>query len=156
MGGGKKSEKDLAIDLKLHTDNIVAVIDEYQPNVKSSALRSYSASLRGVLSNTSNGVSSYLVERYNFKDKEISKAVQEQAQLTLDELANELFEAKINGILDRIYAHKMAYEISMLTTEEEKLSDATKNESLQGILKESYDSLNNLYSNFNDFSETKN
>lgn len=156
ISGNRVSEKSLSFDLKLHLDYTTEVIDEYQTDVKSANLRSYSASLRGVLSNTSSSLKSYLEDRYGFKDKDISKAAKEAAELEKDALTNELFEAKINGILDRIYAHKMAYEISMLLAEESRIYDNTSNAALQSLLNESYESLTNLYDKFNDFSETKN
>ena len=88
-------------------------------------------------------------------EKEVGKKVVETADSEKEELKNELFEAKINGILDRIYAHKMAYEIKTIMAEESKLDSATKNETLKDLLNTSYTSLENLYDIFNDFSETK-
>lgn len=156
LGGNKSDNKTLCYDLKLHLDNTAEVINEYQQYVKSSELRSSSASLLGVLTNTSRDLTTYLEDKYNFKDKDISKTMVEQADLVKDDFLNELFEAKINGILDRIYAHKMAYEISLLTAEESQLYNSSKDESLSNLLNTSYESLNNLYDKFNDFSETKN
>ena len=156
LGGNKDNTKTLSYDLKLHLDNTSEVIQEYQQNVKSSILRSNSASLSGVLANTSRDLTDYLVNKYKFKDKDISKKIVEEATLTKDELTNELFEAKINGILDRIYAHKMAYEISLLTAEEAKLIKASQDDALTELLTTSHESLSNLYDKFNDFSETKN
>ena len=156
LGGNKDNTKTLSYDLKLHLDNTSEVIQEYQQNVKSSILRSNSASLSGVLANTSRDLTDYLVNKYKFKDKDISNKIFEEATLAKDELTNELFEAKINGILDRIYAHKMAYEISLLTAEEAKLIKASQDDALTELLTTSHESLSNLYDKFNDFSETKN
>lgn len=156
LGGNKSGAKNLSFELKLHLDNTTELIQEYQQYVKSSELRSNSASLQGVLSNTSRDLTDYLEEKYDFKDKDISKAMEEEALLARDDLENELFEAKINGILDRIYAHKMAYEISLFTTEEAQLIKASQDETLTEFLTTSYDSLNNLYNKFNEFSETRN
>ena len=159
LGSGKGGEKTLSATLYLHLKNTSETIKTYQPDVKSSALRSSSASLQGVLSNTSNELSQYLTEKYSLKDgnieKEVGKKVVETADSEKEELKNELFEAKINGILDRIYAHKMAYEIKTIMAEESKLDSATKNETLKDLLNTSYTSLENLYDIFNDFSETK-
>jgi len=130
------------------------VIQEYQPNVKSSELRSYSASLYSILSNTDNGLTEYLDQRYNIKDKDIKSNIVEEATLEKDGLTADLFEAKINGVLDRIYAHKMAYEISLITAEEASLVKITKNEDYKAILTDSYNSLTTLYEKFNNFSET--
>ena len=155
LGGARGSDKDRLLALILHMDNTSEVIGEYQPNVKSSDLRSYSASLNGVLSNTSRELTNYIAEKYNMKPKDANDSIAEEETLTKDGLANELFEAKINGILDRIYAHKMAYEISLVTSREIQLYKSTNNENLKGILDTSYNSLSNLYDKFNDFSETK-
>ena len=157
LGGDKGGgEKNLSYKLKLHLDNTAEVANEYQKHVRSSGLRSDGASLYGVLTNTSRELTDYLVQKYNFKDKDIDKKVQEAAEADKEELSNELFEAKINGILDRVYAQKMVYEISLLNNEETQLMKAAKSETLTGLLNTSYESLNNLYSKFNDFSETKN
>lgn len=156
LGGNKSDNKTLCYDLKLHLDNTSAVIQEYQKYVKSSILRSNSSSLDGVLVNTSKDLTNYLVDQYSFKDKDISKKTLEEAELVKEELSNELFEAKINGILDRIYAHKMAYEISLLTAEEAKLLKSSKSDVLTELLNTSYESLTVLYDEFNNFSETRN
>ena len=154
IGGSKGSEKDLAIKLMLHLDNTSGLIQEYQPNVKSSVLRSNSASLYSVLSNTSSELSGYLTNKYNLKNKDINKDFTNAANLARDGLEAELFEAKINGILDRIYAHKMSYEISLIMSEEAKIINMADNTTLKESLTASYNSLNNLYDPFNDFSET--
>ena len=155
LGGGGGGEKSLVIALKLHLDNTSEVIQEYQSNVKSSNLRSSSASLYSILSNTNRDVTNYLTDKYKFKDKDISKNVAEEAQLERDGLEADLFEAKINGNLDRIYAHKMAYEVALIMSEEAKIVNSTKSDDIKSALTSSYNSLENLYSNFDDFSETK-
>lgn len=155
LGGNKGGEKNLSYKLKLHLDNTASVISEYQPRVKSSDLRSHSASLYSVLSSTNRELTNYLTEKYNFKEKDINKDFVEEATLAMDGLEAELFEARINGNLDRIYAHKMTYEISLFMNEEAKLINSTSNASYKEILTRSYNSLSNLYDSFNSFSETK-
>lgn len=157
IGGGKKSVKELGYELTLHLDNTSAVIKEYQSDVKSSRLRANSASLDGVLSNTRSQVNTVLVDELGFSEKnDASDTAEEEAAAVGEELKNELFEAKINGILDRIYAHKMAYEISMFLAEEEQILENTSNENLINAVNTSHESLTNLYDKFNDFSETDN
>ena len=53
ISGGKADLQTRGINLKLHLDNTADVISTYQKSVKSSVLRSSSASLYSVLSNTS-------------------------------------------------------------------------------------------------------
>ena len=155
LGGGREGEKTSLYRLKLHLDNTTTVIDDYQSGIKSSDLRSSSASLKSIISNTNKELMDYLVSRYEFKDKDINQKLIEEATLEKDGLEAELFEAKINATLDRIYAHKMAYEISLITSEEAKIIDTTKNEDLRNLLTKSLNSLSNLYNKFNSFSETK-
>lgn len=152
---GNSGPKDQAIALKLHLDTTLDAISDYQPSVKSSNLRSSSASLYSVLSNANKDLTDFVTEQYDFKDNKVDKKLTEEEQLHADGLEADLFNAKINGILDRIYAHKMAYEISLITAQEEKLLATSKDETLRAILNTSLTSLNNLYDSFNDFSETK-
>ncbi len=155
VNGNKGGEKNLSFALKLHLDNTSSVIEEYQPNVKSSSLRSSSASLNSVISDTNSKLTDFVTAKYEFKEKDVDKKLKDAAARNQEELSNELFEAKINGVLDRVYAHKMSYETSMLMTEEAKLINSSKDDALKSILSTSYDSLKNLYDNFNNFSETK-
>ncbi|MBR6505358.1 hypothetical protein IKT18_00750 [Candidatus Saccharibacteria bacterium] len=152
-GGGIKEE---SISFKFHLDYTSGVINGYQSSVKSSRLRSSSASLASILSNTSRNLTNYLVGKYGFKDgaKEYKK-YEEQAQLHQDELLSSLFDAKISGMLDRIYAHEMAHEIELIMAEETAIYDKISDEALKASLQSSYNSLDNLYPDFADFSESK-
>ena len=155
LSGNKSDEKTLGIALKLHVDNTSSIVQTYQTNIKSSDLRSSSASLNSILSNTSRELTEYLTEVHSIDEKKVEEKVLAQAEEARDALDAELFEAKINGILDRIFAHKMTYEISVLMSEEARLINSTKNDGLTELLKTSYDSLETLYEKFNEFSETK-
>lgn len=155
LGANKVDERGLAYDLKLHLTKTAEVIQEYQNDVKSSELRSSGASLHGLLTNADKEITDYLVKKYDFKDKNISKELDAKATAVQEELANEFFEAKINGVLDRTFAHKMAYEILLFKAEETKLRNATKSEDLKAALDKSLASLDNIYPKFNDFSEGK-
>ena len=154
LGSVKGGEKDLSYSLLLHIDNTSQTIQEYQSIIKSSELRSSSASLYGVLTNTSKALTEYLEAKYNYKEGDVGDKLVEQATLEKDGLVADLFEAKINGILDRIYAHKMAYEISLFTSEEARLINTTGDSTLKELLTTSHSSLENLYEKFNGFSES--
>lgn len=155
LGGGKGSDKDLNIALMLHIENTNGLIQTYQPNVKSSDLRSISASLSSVLSDTDSKLTNYISEKYQIDSDDIEKTVTEEATAKRDELDAELFNAKINGILDRIYTHEMAYEVSLIMSEEAKIINKTSDAVLEEFLTTSYESLNILYNKFETFSETK-
>ncbi len=153
LSGGKGNEKNMSIALKLHLSNTASVIQEYQGKVKSSVLRSSSASLYSILTSTDGELTNYITEKYGYKEKEIDKKILSDAQLARDGLEDDLFQAKIGGKLDRMYAIKMTYEISLIQSEEMKIINSTKNADLTEILTKSYESLKNIYDNFNDFSE---
>ena len=155
MLGNKESLEDKCVDLKLRLDGTSEAITEYQENIKSSLLRSLSASLKGVFTNTSTGLNNYMAEKYGYEDGKEKEAVKEAADLARDELINELFEAKINGLLDRVFAHKMTLEIYSIMSDEAGIANSSDDQNLKSVLSTSYDSLNNLYNGFNDFSETK-
>jgi|GEM_PF-698101 len=156
MLGGKETLEEKGINLKLRLDGTSEAITEYQGNIKSSLLRSLSSSLKGVFTNTSSQLSNYLTTTYGYEAGREKDAVKETAEMARDELMNELFEAKINGLLDRVFAHKMALEIYSVMSDEAGIANSSSDEALKSLLSTSYDSLNNLYIQFNDFSETNN
>lgn len=153
--GSKPSLESKFTALKLQLDRTVSTIDTYQPMVKSSDLRSLSASLKSVFSSTSTQLSAYLVSNYAFDEKKVNENLVLEADTNAEALNNDLFEAKINGRLDRTYAHKMAIEIYTVMSSEAGIINSSSDDSIKSILKTSYDSLNNLYPSFNDYSETK-
>ena len=156
MLGNETTLEDRCTKLKLHIDRTTEVISKYQPMVKSSDLRSISGSLRGVLSNTSSQLNNYMLAVYKYNEgAPKNKPILLEADTNRDELLNELFKAKINGYLDRTFAHKMTNEIYLIMADEASIAKDSDNEDLRNLLKSSYDSLNNLYTQFNDFSEAK-
>ena len=153
IGGGKDSAKNKLYALKLNINNTSSVVQDYQKLIKSSDLRSTSASLVSVLSNTDSELTNYLTAKYNFTDNSIPENVVTEANTAKDALEADLFEARINGILDRVYTHKMVYEVAMLLNKEAAIINSSKDTELIELLTKSYNSLENLYNSFNDFSE---
>ena len=151
VSGGKTGVKDQAIELKLNIDSTLEVISEFQPSIKSSDLRSSSASLYSVLSNTSRDLTTYVTENYEYTPKNDNKKFADDVALERDGLESALFEAKINGVLDQVYANKLAYVISLIYTKELNLKKATSKEDLQAILDSSINSLSTLYDKFDNF-----
>ncbi len=151
--GGGNTLTDQIYGLKLRVNGTMEAISEYQPRVKSSLLRSSTASLYGVLSSVSLDLDNYLTEKKNFNEKNANKKVTEEVEADMEDLNSELFNARINGILDRVFAHKMAYAISVISSKESSLLNSTKDEDLKLSLDKSLTNLDNLYNNFNDFTE---
>ena len=153
--GGGTSIEDQAVTLKLRLDNTAEMISEYQPSIKSSELRSISASFGGIVANTSKELGDYLTEAYGYKEGSEKASIKDDEDLHKDGLNEELFKAKITGVLDRIYAHKMAYEISLIVSTENKLANATSSETLKNLLTTSDKSLRVIYDKFDNYSEAK-
>ena len=150
LGSAGSEEKTRTFRFLAHLENTANTVQEYQPNIKSSDLRSSSASFYSVLTNTNSEVMNLVSEKYGIKSaKDIDKNILEQATVEQDALNEELYKAKINGTLDRIYAHKMASEISTIMSQENDIYSATKNDELKSALDKSYNSLENLYNKFN-------
>lgn len=151
LTAGRKSVESEAVALKYHLDNTATVISTYQPSVKSSTLRSDSASLYSVITNTSRELTTYLTNKYNYKDGNNSyKNEASEAELNRDKLESDLMNAKINGILDQVYMSKIAYEISALASEEAAIYNSASDETLQSLLQTSYSSLETLLPYFSD------
>lgn len=155
LSGINGNTKSNSISLKLHFDNLSKTISTYQPSLKSSTLRSYSASLSSIISSTNRDLTTYITEAYEYKDNSVDKKLLSTEAALYDELNQELFNAKINGLLDRTYARKMAYEISIVTSREASLIKSLKDDTIKSSLTSSHNSLATLYDDFNNFSETK-
>lgn len=153
ISGSNSSIKDRISGLILHLDNVSGIIDEYQPKVKSSKLRSSSASLKGALAQASKDLTKYATEKYQYKSSSISKSIVNTETAAKDALYSDLFNAKINGDLDHTYAYKMAYEISYIQSQEERIIKASSNTDLKNLLSSSQNNLSTLYDSFNNFSE---
>ena len=151
---GGESEETKCIKLQLHTQNLSTAIDNFQPSVKSSKLRSESTSLKTILKNIEVTNEKYLKEKYNFKKGSIDKKLEETEHNLYAELNNDLFSAKINGFLDRTYARKMAYESALLRSYIEKIYPKNNNAEYKAELESFMKSLTLLEETFDSFSET--
>lgn len=151
---GRVTNEERVIELMLHVDNTNNAVNTYRYNVKSSALRSYSASLGTILSDISAKLNNYAVQVYEYNPKKPTPKIQtimDNAALASQELNNELFTAKITGNLDNVYDLKMVYEISTIITQEEAILNSSDNPDLTNILAPSIDSLNTIYKNFDEY-----
>lgn len=149
-----ESEETKCIKLQLHAQNLSQIVKDFQPSIKSSSLRSNSTSLDSILTNIEVTNENYLKEKFDFKKSKINKNLDEKEQNLYAELNNDLFTAKINGLLDRTYARKMAYESALLNSYIEAIYTKTKNEEYKSSLGSFAKSLEVLAETFDSFSET--
>ncbi len=151
-----ESVKDKLVSLKLHATNLSKTIGTYQPHVKSSILRSSTASLNSILVNTTSSLTNYIADQYKTKDDKSTPAnIKKKEEKLTTALEEELFNARINGFLDRTFASKMAYEITVISTREKEILKLTKNDNLKDILNSSLNSLDTLYNSFNNYSDAR-
>ena len=151
-----ESVKDKLVSLKLHATNLSKTIGTYQPHVKSSVLRSSTASLNSILVNTTSSLTNYIADQYKTKDDKSTPAnIKKKEEKLTTALEEELFNARINGLLDRTFANKMAYEITVISTREKEILKLTKNDNLKDILNSSLNSLDTLYNSFNNYSDAR-
>ncbi len=148
--------KEKLSSLKLHTSNVSKIIADYKPRIKSSSLRSSATSLNGILINTDASLGNYIAEKYKTKDdKDFSAKIKEKEEGLKKTLDEDLFDARINGFLDRTFASKMAYEITVITTREKEILKIAKGSDLKNILESSLNSLDTLYNSFNNYSDAR-
>ena len=154
ISGNRVPTSDRIYELLLRVDTVKEAVDTYQPSIKSSELRGYSASLSSILSNTSRDLTSYVTAAYNYKKvDDIKPSIQSKVATEQEELNDALQTAKITATLDRVFAHKVAYEISLITNSEEAILATHPDETLDKSLNTSYNSLTKLYPEFDNFTE---
>lgn len=141
--------------LYLHTENLSQIINDFQPSIKSSQLRSDSTSFHSILSNVALINTNFLTKNYDFKKNNINGKLKTNEDELYAELNNDLFDAKINGLLDRTYARKMAHEVAIIRTYIKDIVSKTKDQDFKNELSRFNDSLDVLENAFDSFSETK-
>ncbi|MBQ6355230.1 hypothetical protein IJJ18_02310 [Candidatus Saccharibacteria bacterium] len=151
FGGDKNSEQTLVQKLNLRSENLSRTIEEYNRDVKSSKLRSMGSSLRTVLNEASSRTSAILEE--DFSSKKTDKKVEESEATYIEEVNTALEDAKLNGLLDRVFVREMTYQIGILMSMESNISNKTKKSDLKDFLSGSYSNLENLYSEFSEYSD---
>lgn len=151
LGNINNKERDLAEQLSLRMDNLTATIDEYNDSVKSSYLRSIGTSFSAILADTNRDLSDYLIQKYNFNPEKSNSNLVEKELKFADELNADLEEARLNGILDRVYVSKLDLQITLLLSTESDILSRTKNQSLQSIINKSVSSLESLQNNLAEY-----
>lgn len=135
LNAGKSSPTDLAKQLYVRTANLNTTLTTYNKSLKSSQLRAIGTSLNGVLTGASASLSNYLLpeggEKGDLNPPEKLLAVE---TATDEELNTSLNNAKLNGILDRVYANQIQLQVSLLIAFISQLEPRTKDEALLDII----------------------
>ena len=149
-------EKDLVEQVDIRVSNLSASITTYKSSLKSSRLRAMTASLSGVLSNTSRDVSTLLASVYDYSDKTANATTSETELAHITAFNSTMDEAKINGILDRTWVREMALQIALLISIESEAKARTSNSGVAATLESSMSDLNQLYEQFLSYSDATN
>ncbi|MBR3233196.1 hypothetical protein IKF74_02885 [Candidatus Saccharibacteria bacterium] len=151
-GGSSKTPEITATSelnrLYTRSNELIKTVSAYNGSVRSSSLRSTGTSLSTLLTELSSTSASYL------GDAKTDELDPDDAK-NLAEFSYTLEKARLNGILDRSYAHEMDYQIRYLLIIEDSVREKTTDANLKSYLTSSAESLSRLGDTFNNFSESK-
>ena len=151
--GNKNSERDYIDKAYLRTKDLSKVIDENRTKIRSSELRSMAMSLKSVLLEANYALSATLTNDFQVKSVEKpekeSTATEEAA--IIGELNDSLEAARLNGILDRVFAREFTYQISLLISLETDIINHSKKDLLKSSMTSSRSNLETLHEQFDNF-----
>lgn len=151
--GNKNSERDYVDQAYLRVNDLSGIIDKYRTEIRSSNLRSMAMSLKSVLSETSYTLSSSLANDFGVEspDKPAKESTAEKEDALIGELSSTLEVARLNAVLDRVFAREFTYQISLLISLETDILSRTKKEPFKTNLTSSKTNLETIHAQFNDF-----
>ena len=151
--GNKNSERDYVDQAYLRTNDLSKVIDDNRTNLRSSELRSMAMSLKSVLSETNYNLANSLTNDFGVKsaDKPNKESTTTNEAALIGELTDSLEVARLNAVLDRVFAREFTYQISLLISLETDIITRTKKEPLKSSLESSRSNLEVLHTQFDKF-----
>lgn len=153
LSAGKTSPTDLTKQLYVRTANLNTALTTYNKSLKSSQLRAIGTSLNGVLTSATASLTGYLASE---GDKEADLNPPEKLLTveteTIEALDTALNNAKLNGILDRVYANQIQLQVSLLVTFISQLEQRTKDAELLEIISQYQSNLIVIEQSLKDYS----
>lgn len=153
LSAGKTSPTDLTKQLYVRTANLNTALTTYNKSLKSSQLRAIGTSLNGVLTSATASLTRYLASE---GDKEADLNPPEKLLTveteTIEALDTALNNAKLNGILDRVYANQIQLQVSLLVTFISQLEQRTKDTELLEIISQYQSNLIVIEQSLKDYS----
>ena len=155
MFGAKGAKgKALAEALNIRFGNLSKIIKDYNTYVKSPELRSMAVTLQSSMESTAKDISPVLSSDFGIDPKKATAKVSNDETNRSNNLSNTLTDARLNGILDRVYANTLTSEIGDLIYLESDLYSKTTSQAMKDLLTTSSAALNNLHDKFFDFSNS--
>lgn len=151
--GNKNNERDYIDQAYLRTKDLSAVIDDYRTAIRSSELRSMAMSLKTLLVEANYNLSTSLTEDFEVKnpDQTQKESTVTKEEEVIGELADALEGARLNAVLDRVFAREFTYQISLLISLETDIISRTKKEPLKSSLITSRTNLETVHEQFDNF-----
>ena len=150
----KKS--DLLEQANLRMTNLTASITTYNRNIKSSRLRSMNVSLSGVFADSTRNITNILTTEYEYDPKKPNSNITDEETTLIGDFNTTMEDAKLNGILDRIWVREMTLQLALLISLESEAAARSSEPSTIKTLEDSQASLNQLYEQFSAFADSTN
>lgn len=152
LGGAGGVAREQAQQIYVRTTNLNETLDDYTKHVKSSKLRAIGGSLEATLTNAANQLSTYLAGEAD-EDMEMALPAEKGAEEAenINNLNTSLLNAKLNGILDRIYANEIGLQVSLLLSMVSQAQARAEDSGLVEALETYHSSLETIHQSFEDF-----
>jgi len=128
-------------------------IKKYAKLVKNSDIRNMTASLNSVLSEIKNNDKDIVLKMSNVNVSKMKKTddIPKEALAENNKLNAVLEDARLNGILDRVFLREMTMQIAYLRSYQSEIVSRTKNAAAVEFSKKAEANLGNLYEQFHNF-----
>ena len=155
--GGNSSTPEATVSSELtrlytRASELSKTITKYNSSISHSALRSNGAQLSTLLTEITTSTSSYLTNNLGTDPKKLTLTESDAANIS--KLDDDLKKARLNGLLDRTYAHEMDYQIDYLLIIEESIHKKNSDNYLNAFIESSSSSLTLLKESFHNYSES--
>lgn len=143
---GSSRNVDLTKQLYTRITNVNKIISAYNPKLKSSQLRSVNYSLSGTLTATSTQLETYLkyIDSGSKDPLALSSKVAEEETATNKNVNAILYDAQLNGILDRTYLTQIHLQVSLMMTMASEIASRDKDPALLEIINSFYTNLSTI------------
>lgn len=140
---GSSRNSDLTKQLYTRITNVNKTISTYNPKLKSSQLRSVNYSLSGILTATGAQLEAYIksLDSSSKTPLALSSKTATEEELAASNINTTLYNAQLNGVLDRIYPTQIHLQVSLMMTMATELVSRDQDPALISIMDNFYTNL---------------
>lgn len=127
--------------------------EEYSESLKSPDIRNMTASLNSVLSEIALNETNILLEEYeiDLSESNEEEGVSADEHAKVIELNSVLEDARLNGILDRVYVREITMQIAQLRAKQSEIAARSKNDKAREFAEKAESNLDNIYEQFHNY-----